>query len=117
MRSWAPEIVGSILAVETVSEHSTESRHRVGLAPNAHFPPELHVLRDHTCVIRWLPEAPLQTLRLDQVGQCPSQFRTSKLIGSKLQERMISTPHLQYISDRARCCTLSLSGFTYRYTV
>jgi hypothetical protein len=45
----------------------------VGIIPQID-PSTVAVLRDQTWVIRWLPEAPLESLRLDQVELRPSQF-------------------------------------------
>ena len=68
--------------MKRVSQRSTESRvfprtgnvDRVGWDSPQTDSSAVAVLRDQTRVTGWLPEAPLVSLRLDQVELCPSLF-------------------------------------------
>ena len=76
-----------------VSSHRESWQGGLGLAPLTD-PSTVAVLRDQTWVIRWLPEAPLESLRLDQLELRPLQFNLALSCQSAW---LTHTPSLTYL--------------------
>jgi hypothetical protein len=87
LRSWVPFSLWTLMWKESVNTQlkvvgflrvlrfpPTVNVDRVSWDYSLNDPSTVAVLHDETWVIRWLPEAPLESLRLDQVELRPSYF-------------------------------------------